>query len=84
VTNCFGCKKKLGVFSERGVKKWIIKNGGKPPEGMDDKDVLCHDCLELIREQNKVVVLLRKSLKKKKRRLEKVFHRVQKNSSSSQ
>jgi len=54
VANCFGCKKKLGVFLERGDKKWIIKNVGKPPEGMDDKDVLCHDCLELIRDGRKL------------------------------
>lgn len=49
-TFCFVCKKKLGVLNDRAKKKWIQGEGRIPPEGMDDEDVLCIDCLELIRE----------------------------------
>ncbi len=49
-TFCFVCKKKLGVLNDRTKKKWIQGEGRIPPEGMGDEDVLCIDCLELIRE----------------------------------
>ena len=49
-TFCFVCKKKLGVFNDRTKKNWIQREGRIPPEGMGDEDVLCIDCLELIRE----------------------------------
>jgi hypothetical protein len=52
-THCFVCKKELGTFTARGSKKWIIEQEGKPPENMGDKDVLCNDCLEPIREEKK-------------------------------
>jgi len=47
---CFACRKKLGVFNDRTKKKWIQGEGGIPPEGMGDEDVLCIECLELVRE----------------------------------
>jgi len=49
-TFCFVCKKKLSVFDDRTKKKWIQEEGGIPPEGMSDEDVLCIECLDLIRE----------------------------------
>ena len=49
-TFCFVCKKKLSVLNDRAKKKWIQGEGRIPPEGMGDEDVLCIECLELIRE----------------------------------
>jgi len=49
-TFCFVCEKKLSVFSDRTKKKWIQGEGGIPPEGMGDEDVLCIECLDVIRE----------------------------------
>lgn len=49
-TDCFFCKKKIGLFKPRANKKQIIHAGYTLPDDMSDKDSLCQECLNEIKK----------------------------------
>ena len=55
----------MSPFEKRANKKLILKRGGLPYEGMNDKDVLCDRCLDPVRETIDERRIIPESLKKK-------------------
>jgi|GEM_PF-3254347 len=45
VTNCYSCKKEIGMFDHRGTTIDILRAGFTPPDEMSKHDRLCQECL---------------------------------------